>query len=56
MTAYRTAPEPMPIGRESKATLLGTAIVLVMGGLVIGSALILAVASIALGDTAFDLP
>ncbi len=56
MTAYRTAPESVPVGRESKATLLGAAIVLVMGGLVIASALILAVASIALGDTAFEMP
>ena len=56
MTDYRTMPESTPIARESKITLLGTALMLVMGALVIGSAVVLAAASVLLGDTAFDLP
>jgi hypothetical protein len=56
MTAYRTTPEPTPVARESKVTLLGTALLLAMGALVIASAVVLAAATILLGDTAFDLP
>ena len=56
MTTYRTTPDSVPVGRESKITLLGTALMLAMGALVIGSGVLLAVAAIALGDTAFDLP
>jgi hypothetical protein len=56
MTLDRRTPEAVPVGRESKWTLLGTALMLGMGALVIGSALVLILATIALGDTAFELP
>ncbi|MGR0318448.1 hypothetical protein [Agromyces sp. ZXT2-3] len=42
--------------RESKATLFGTALMLVMAGLVIAAGTILAVAAVVLGDTALQLP
>jgi hypothetical protein len=56
MTLDRPTPETVPVGRESKWTLLGTALMLGMAALVIGSALVLTLAAIALGDTAFELP
>ncbi|GGI44204.1 hypothetical protein BCL57_000345 [Agromyces flavus] len=56
MTDYRTMPESTPLARESKITLLGTALMLVMGALVIGSGVVLVAATILLGDSAFDLP
>ncbi|BDZ54630.1 hypothetical protein [Agromyces marinus] len=49
-------PTPATRRRESKATLFGAALSLLMGGLVTAAALILLVATVALGDTAMQLP
>ncbi|GAA1056274.1 hypothetical protein GCM10017608_27720 [Agromyces luteolus] len=51
-----TAETSRPLREESKATLFGTALVLVMGALVIAAGAILTVASVVLGDTALQLP
>ncbi len=51
-----TTPAPGSLRRESKATLIGTALILVMVGLVTAAGLVLAVAAVVLGDTALQLP
>lgn len=60
MTLNRpTSPErkdQQPRGRESKASLFGTVLMLGIGAVVIGTALILSFAAVALGGTAFELP
>ncbi|GAA2042571.1 hypothetical protein GCM10009819_31270 [Agromyces tropicus] len=56
MTSTPSKPNPRrPLG-ESKATLFGTALLLVMAGLVVAAGAILAVAAVVLGDTAMQLP
>ncbi|WP_401000273.1 hypothetical protein [Agromyces sp. GXQ0307] len=49
-------PPASGIRSESKATLFGTALLLLMGGLVIAGGVILSVAAVVLGDTALQLP
>ena len=60
MTLYRpTSParqDQQPRGRESKASLAGTALMLVVAAVVIGTGLLLSFAAVALGDTALELP
>jgi hypothetical protein len=56
MTSNPPTPATRPLAGESKATLLGAAILLAMGGLVILAGAILTVAAVVLGDTALQLP
>mgnify|MGYP000566128890 CR=1 FL=1 len=56
MTANTSEQAARPLREESKATLFGTALMLVMAGLVIAAGAILSVAAVVLGDTALQLP
>ncbi|MRX44666.1 hypothetical protein [Agromyces kandeliae] len=56
MTSNTPKPPAQTIREESKATLFGTALVLVMAGLVLAAGAILSVAAVVLGDTALQLP
>ena len=56
MTSNRTSPADRIAPGESKASLFGAALMVVIALVVIGTAVALGFAAIALGDTAFDLP
>ncbi|WP_353813705.1 hypothetical protein [Agromyces sp. SYSU T00266] len=56
MTSNTPNPPAQTIREESKAALLGTALVLVMAALVVAAGAILSVAAIVLGDTSLQLP
>ncbi|MGR0219949.1 hypothetical protein [Agromyces sp. ZXT2-6] len=60
MTLYRPTSadrlDQQPRGRESKASIFGTLLMLGIAAVVIGTGLILSFAAVALGGTAFELP
>lgn len=56
MTPNRTISSDSPAEGESKLALFGAALMVGIGLVVIGCALVLIFATVALGDTAFVLP
>jgi hypothetical protein len=60
MTLYRpTSPERLdqqPRGKESKASLFGTVLMLGIGALVIGLGVLMSVVAVVVGGTAVELP